>query len=840
MLHEILLSLSGHPSPLLRAAATLSPNDLSPTLSLTPSEAALLQPLATLSTLHTTIASHSNLISTSHPSVICRSVASSILSQHLHSFQQFLLQIESDILTKDSKMVGGYNIVPLTQMVGLIEGTWRRRMEFLGEVTGFMVTGMGKQQQQQQGERCTGPRLMDVLRKELQTGYEDVEVLARELLSVAEGTWLREVGAWVVYGQLPQKSDGDFFIRRVDRRAVAGVGTGETGMTAQEEEEMKWEEEWVVEEYLLPGFVTPAAAASMLFIGRSLNQIRAKAVGDYSLRGKGHLSTQLERLSKLQHPLDAASFGRAISDIRRYLSRTTLQKLLPLSKVVETLGLLRDFFLLRKGEFAMALTQQADEKIRSRWKRAENMSWEKRDKLGNVTVKEGEVAAVLSRTWAAMGNMRGEYDDAGDEEDEGVELARDLLRLTIAKRRAPSASGPAAVESGLVNIADTPFRNLLFSVPVVLTLKIPSPLDLFLTQADLQTYTAINSYLLSLRRAHIRLTDLWKITSLRRHHPAPPGPPRGSARGGRETVLLLRQRQTARSDMLRSAWATASAAIFFLGETEAYLQTEVVAGLSDGFHRWLTTGEDDYHPQSQTDLNKPAQPPAPPTGNTTTTNKNNNNEEQEAIDDDIWLNESNTSSPPPNASSFLGLHDPETLSHAHRLYLRTLVSLLLLSRPTFTDPLYELLVQIDQLVACVNRLHQVWQAADLEADVGVVDAFVDLAKEERDVQEVLREVETKVKKGIEGLVGELRRLEGRHDHEDVVLGEGGEEMEMVMREKGEYVPRRVGGLDRLLMKLDFGSWFGGGSGTGEDYGVEGEIGVDVVGGEHFWSSGWAE
>ncbi|KAK4177325.1 Spc98 family-domain-containing protein [Triangularia setosa] len=684
---------------------------------------------------------------------------------------------------------------------------------------------------------CTGPKLMDLLRRELQTGYEDVEGLARQLLSVAEGTWLREVGAWVVYGQLPQKSDGDFFIRRVDRHITAGVvETGETAATGQGgyEEETKWEEEWVVEEYLLPGFVTPAAAASMLFIGRSLNQIRAKAVGDYSLRGKGHLSTQLERLSKLRHPLDAVSFGRAVTDIRRYLSRTTLQKLLPLSKVVETLGLLRDFFLLRKGEFAMALTHQADEKIRSRWKRAENLSWEKREKLGNVTVKEGEVAAVLSRTWAAMGSMKGEYDDAGDEEDEGVELARELLRLTIAKRRVPSASGPAAVESGLVNIADTPFRNLLFSVPVVLTLKIPSPLDLFLTQADLQTYTAINSYLLSLRRAHIRLTDLWKITSLRRHHPAPPGPPRGSTRGGRETVQLLRQRQTARSYSLRNAWATASAAIFFLGETEAYLQTEVVAGLSNGFHRWLTTGEDDYHPQSQTDMNKPFTPkpahPLPPTRN------DNNNEEE---NDDIWLNESNTSSPPPhNASSSLGLHDPETLSHAHRLYLRTLVSLLLLSRATFTDPLYELLVQIDQLVACVNRLHQVWQAADLEADVGVVDAFVDLAKEEKDVQEVLREVETKVKRGIEGLIRELRRLEGRHDHEDVVLGEGGEEMEMVMREKGEYVPRRVGGLDRLLMKLDFGSWFGGAGGDHDDYGV-GE-GVDVVGGETSWPLGRAE
>ncbi|KAK4199441.1 gamma-tubulin complex component protein [Triangularia verruculosa] len=814
MLHEILLSLSGHPSPLLRAATTLSQDDLSATLNLSPSEASLLQPLAHLSSAHTTIASQSTLISASHPSVICRSVASSILSQHLRSFQQCLLQIESDILTKDSKMVGAYNIVPLTQVVSLVVGEWKRRMEFLEEVTGHMMGQQGR-------EQCTGPKLMDLLRRELQTGYEEVEGLARELLAVAEGTWLREVGAWVVYGQLPQKGDGDFFIRRADRH-TAGQGTADTGMTSQqEEEETKWEEEWVIEEYLLPGFVTPAAAASMLFIGRSLNQIRAKSVGDYSLRGKGHLSTQLERLAKLQHPLDAANFGRAIADIRRYLSRTTLQKLLPLTKVVETLGLLRDFFLLRKGEFAMALTQQADEKIRSRWKRAENLSWEKRDKMGNVTVKEGEVAAVLSRTWAAMGSMKGEYDDAGDEEDEGVELARELLRLTIAKRRVPSASGPAAVESGLATIADTPFRNLLFSVPVVLTLKIPSPLDLFLTQADLQTYTAINSYLLSLRRAHIRLTDLWKITSLRRHHPAPPGPPRGSTRGGRETVLLLRQRQTARSHILRNAWATASAAIFFLGETEAYLQTEVVAGLSDGFHRWLTTGKDDYHPQSQTDMNRPFAPKPPAQAPT------NNNNQEEANDDDIWLNESNTSSPPPNASS-LGLHDPETLSHAHRHYLRTLVSLLLLSRATFTDPLYELLVQIDQLVACVNRLHQVWQAADLEADVGVVDAFVDLAKEEKDVQEVLREVETKLKRGIEGLIAELRSLEGRHDQEDVVLGEGGEEMEMVMREKGEYVPRRVGGLGRLLMKLDFGSWFGGAGGDGA-YGI-GEGDVEVVGG----------
>ena len=34
-------------------------------------------------------------------------------------------------------------------------------------------------------------------------------------------------------------------------------------------------------------------------------------------------------------------------------------------------------------------------------------------------------------------------------------------------------------------------------------------------------------------------------------------------------------------------WTTASAAVFFLGETEAYFQTEVVEGLWRGFRAWL-------------------------------------------------------------------------------------------------------------------------------------------------------------------------------------------------------------------------------------------------------------
>jgi len=776
MLHEILLSLSGHPSPLLReAAASANVWDgrvpvSSAAKALSPPERALLASLAHISDLHIKLLSATAQIAASHRSTICRAVATAIDNVHLAAFRRKVLDVEDAVLRRDAVLVGAYNVVPLTAVVAEFT-PWTRRLEWLWGFVQFM----------QDKDAGAGPALIDRLRTELQTGYADVEETSRSLVRVAEVAWLQQVSAWILYGQLPAFGADDFFVQR----------------------SQDGEEEYICVSELLPSFVTPLTAASMLFIGRSLNRIRSRSLGDAQLQGAGHLSSQLKELSKLTYPLDSGTLSATITDIRRFLSRTTLQKLLPLSKVMDILQLLRDFFLLGRGEFAMALTQQADEKTRSRWRRAENLAYEKRDGLATVVLKEGEVSAVLSRTWAALGSMLGQH----AEEDEGMDLARDLLRLNLSKTsKSPPPS--TAVEGGLSSIASTPFHNLLLSVPVVMTIQIPPPLDLFLSQSDLQIYTAINSYLLSIRRAHIRLTDLWKTTSLRRHHPAPPAPPYGTTRAGREKTRLLRARHISRENSLRGTWATCSAAIFFLAETEAYLQTEVVAGLWDGFQRWLTTGSNDEPQRQQRCVNKPGPSRQAIKADT-----------QE--DDDIWLEAASPSSKSsipeshrtsPSLPSAQQTQDPQSLAQAHRLYLRHMVHRLLLSHQPFADALFELLVHVDRLVALVTRLQAVWTAADLETDVGVVDAFVDHEREEREVVREIRDVERRVKDGVEGCVGLLRGLEGGWTSLGSEVGGeegdvGGEEVKM--REEGEYVPRRVGGVDRLLMKLDFGSWFDG-------------------------------
>lgn len=774
MLHEILLSLSGHPSPLLRTAQASDPDAPASTL-ISPPERELLRSVAHLSELHVKLLSFGAQIAASHRSMICRAVATAVSSLHLAAFQRKVLEVEDTILRKDAGLVGAYNIVPLTAVVGEFSG-WTRRLEWLWETVQFMLV---KETRPDGTETfCTGAAIINRLRGELQTGYADIEETARSLVKVAETAWVKQVSAWILYGRLPGFGAEDFFIQQP----------------------ADGEEDFISVPDLSPSFVTSPTAASMLFIGRSLNHIRSKSSVEGGMRGMDHLSSQLRELSQLTYPLDSASFSRTVTSIRLFLSRNTLQKLLPLSRVLEMLHLLRDFFLLGRGEFAMALTQQADEKIRSRWRRADNLAHEKRDGLSGVVVKEGEVIAVLTRTWASMSSMQGHQ----VEEDEGLEMARDLLKLTLAKSKSttPARLGPAS------QIAPTPFRNLMFSVPVTLTVRVPSPLDLFLSQSDVQAYTAINSYLHSIRRAHLRLTDLWKITPLRRHHPPPPKPTQGFTKGGRARVVLLRERQARRMLAMRSAWTTCSAAIFFLAEVEGYLQVEVVAELWEGLQRWLTTGSDEHRPPEST---RPSRAPTPAPV------RDPDAMDEDDDDDDLWLAEGVKT---PRARDHAGAedkhpHDPQTLAAAHRLYLATLVRRLLLSHQDFTDPLYHLLVEVDQLVALVHRLQEIWNAIDLEEDVGVVDAFVDLEREERDIKGRINSVEDKIKGGIEGVITILRNIEG--DHEGLAWGseDAGEDAEggAGLREEGQYVPRRVGGLDRLLMKLDFGSWFNRGDGA---------------------------
>ncbi|ODA81160.1 hypothetical protein RJ55_04124 [Drechmeria coniospora] len=748
MLHEILLSLSGHPSPLLETADA----DSHARAGITPPERQLLATAGHLSDLHTKLITHTSQITSSHTSTICRAAAAAVQSVHLAAFQRKVLAVEESILKHDPNLVGAYNIVPLTAVMSEFQ-QWTRRMEWLWEAVRFIMS-----KPDDAPATCRGADLINWLCMQRQSGYQDIADASLTLIAVTETAWLKQVSAWVLYGRLPSFGTDDFFITQ-----------------SQPPEDFACVAE------RLPSFVTPATASSMLFIGKTLNHLRLMGNINSPLGGLGDISAKLQELGSLPFPLDGTNFARIITSIRLSLSETTLRKMLPVEKVAEMVQLLRAFFLLGRGEFALALTHEADEWMQNRWRRAGNLAYENDDGLRNVTVKDAEVSAVLNRTWATLGSMQAQHAD----EDEQLELARGLLRLQLTKSQPPppircgKGLGPDAVKM----LESSPFSSLLLSTPAMLFMELPWPLDMVISSSDVAIYSCINTFLLSLRRAHIRLTDLWKTTSLRRHHPTPAG----------DRAALLRERWSARSSSMRSSWTTASAAIFFLGETEAYLQTEVVEGMWEAFSAWLT-GEETRRDQRAGQPAMPVQPTARPT---------------DSDDEDMFLHDA--CSEASNQETRRPAHDPQTLSTAHTLYLRTLVNRLLLTQPMFTEPLHALLVHIDHLVSHMQRLHSIFTAIDLETDAGVVDGLVDLEREEQHVTSLLHGVGSKVKQGIEAVVDALRSLENDADfllEWDVpgALADGYEDDGSTAGER--YTPGRIGGVNRLLMKLDFGSWLG--------------------------------
>lgn len=809
MLHEILLSLSGQPSPLfaLQGEEDALSQHAFPLLS--PPEKALLASLARLSRLHARLRIHTSSISSTHPSVICRAVSTTIVTEHLGGFQKKILEVEKAILVEDSGYVGGYGIVPLSTIVGEF-APWTRRLEWLWEVARFIYPEHKSSSRSSRG--CTGAALIDRLRAESQTGYADLEEMALSLVAAAERAWMRQLSMWLLHGNLPMFGKDDFFIQE-DTSENDSSGISQFVMYADR----------------LPRFVSPHTASSILFIGKSLNHIRAKRKASPTDASTGLLTSpvalhteHIESLAALHSPISSSKLSRAINTIRLALSQSTLSKLLPLPKILEILSVLHDFMLLRNGEFASALVTHADARTYERHRRPG--PGKASGGLAGLTIKDGDLANTLAKAWTEFYALQGEEDSKDDE----LDLARDILRLSVSDQKNGEVVAPSQDAAGLdlaAEMSSVSFADLLFPTPTALSVQVQPPVDLFLSPSDIFIYSRVHSYLLGIRRAQIRLSDLWKHTSLRKSHPSPWGPPRSSTPAGQRRLKMGRERDSARIKQMRPIWATSSAALYVLSEIGSFFQGEVINGSWQHFREWIEGGP------SQTTSVTGSRP------GTASLSKPKQHEITSVVPDEtVSDNEFHQST-----QNTIPAHDPETLTVAHRRHLSSLVQSLFLTDAPFTTALRSLLTIVDRFIALVIRLENIQRNIDLETDGGVVDSLTNYAGEEREAFQELIAAQRDVKTGIQNVVARLRGIddsrsgEGRrmfelakdpNPNQNWVLsvpnanpngnapGIGVDGMESL--NACHYVPRKTAGVDQLLMKLDFGNLDeGDGIGTGD-------------------------
>lgn len=667
-------------------------------------------------------------------------MATAISSHHLDKFQRKILDVESRILKQDASTVGAYNIVPLAFVVGEFS-EWTKLMEWLWNISNFIMRPEVSQLGKSSDKTASGAELVDKLRIEAQTGYPDIEEAARYLGVVAETSWLRQLATWLLYGRLPSFGASDFFI------------------SAEDDDELSF----VINHKLLPKFVTRQTASSILFIGKSLNQIRALPSSSKVASGSGSRISELEllpthvgHLSGVTAPISSARLSEAVGGIRQSLSQNLLQYLLPREKIVEILTVLHQFFLLGRGEFPMVLIAEADQKIQSRHRAPSSKPGQG---IQGILLKEAEINNTLSRSWTVLSSLGGEDDHT----DDALDLAMDIVHLSVhtsSSSHRPGTPGRARESNTqLPTISDVVFTDLLLSVPTTLTMDLQSPLDLFMNRADLDMYSSINAYLLALRRAHLHLVQLWRQNSVRREPPAPPA----NSRSNKAILDKRRRRAEIRSREMRKVWATCTAAIFFLSESEAYLQGEVVQESFKHFLQWV------IGPQ------------------------------ESSTEDASTSSMSDADELKPSTSHEAQQHDPEALSFAHRQFLSSIAYSLLLTDHSFTKTIREFFTHVDQLVALIIRLQSIRQNLDLEEDDGVEDYLANYKQEEKDVTIELDRARRRLDSDMKSLIARLRDIDSDRVGSAPGHGMGG------TWEEGRYEPLRVGGIDTLLMKLDWSS-----------------------------------
>ena len=555
MLHEILLSLSGLDSPIWSQARGGRPSagDSGDSFNqyVSPPERAMLDTLARLHELHVKIRGATTRLSKSHESLVCRAVSSSIKEVHLVQFLSKVMEVEAAVLKKDAAFVGAYEIVPLSSVVAEF-APWTRRLEWLWS----LVQDLDPDSMPGKREICPcAASMLDLLEKETHTGYSEIEDMAVALLTVAQRTWMRATSLWILYGRLPTTGGEDFCIK-------SNPNPGSV-MDA-----------FVLVPGLSPALLTPSACHALLSAGSALSQLRtqaapgATATQSFNNSSLSLLQDHLTVLGALKYPLNPALLENALSIINNSISENALSHILPRSQVLQLLRLIWRYMLLGQGEFAVSLISHADGRVQvRRHDQRANRPVRKIGKLDDLSVNQAELSGILSKTLAELAALHGD-----DFEDDTFNLARKLLAL----RAATDESDSRQIATLL------PIRTFL-----QLILPAHSPLHIFLSAEDTKTYATINAYLLSIHRGELHLSALWKLSSQRRCHPSPVGPPSSASQSGRASLKASRARDARRNARTRGHWTCASKLLFLLNELEVYLQGEVVHNCSSHFREWL-------------------------------------------------------------------------------------------------------------------------------------------------------------------------------------------------------------------------------------------------------------
>ncbi|KAF8528023.1 gamma-tubulin ring complex protein [Hysterangium stoloniferum] len=506
MIAEILLILAGNDSSLFKDS-TIHPH-FAPLLH--PGEQETLEAIAHIAARYKRVRSFCTSSLDSQNRYIC-ALCSTISHILRDEYESLVIQTEARILQRDDTYVGSGSFVPISLVRAIFSG-WDAPFKALGHLI---------DQLEGRAEWPPGP-LIDLLLERANSGVQVVSSLFTRISVTVQKLWLTELSAFLIHGTVSPTMPF-----AVETSPSSKVSTST----------------YVLQIDAMPVCVPERTRDSILYIGRAVAIVRSARNSKQFPRT---MAIEHAKLLKEAYPRHSHHFERIISDIRVNISEWLWLNVLTREDVENAVESLANYFLLRNGEFGLALIREIE-----RLKVSRMIS--KPSSRQSSMIREQDLHLAMLR--ASLGTSA--------QSDPTLSRLRFILPCGPLRPLLPSLQPTNHVQNSQLST----FDDMLLGTPLKLTYSLPWPLDLFLTSSALSSYNTLFAFLSTVRKTHTRVLDTWVSLSnaqrARRRWT-------GTGEGGTEEDRELRER------LLRCGWGCARVMNWFLEAIMEYVCSDVV------------------------------------------------------------------------------------------------------------------------------------------------------------------------------------------------------------------------------------------------------------------------
>ncbi|KAG0276267.1 Gamma-tubulin complex component 4 [Linnemannia exigua] len=508
------------------------------------------------------------------PGLYLRAMANA-LDRKLQSYRQVIVQTEAAILSGDDNLGG---IVPLSTISGRFapfQLVFPAIAILLSDIKSAALTEVP----------YTGGRLINLLQDRSASGVPIQKEWMTEMLQGCCAVMLRQITSWVIYGQI-QDPFGEFFIVQQlesshgvgetglgSRYSMGGIGhsrvatfTGQVTMShlaglassAASSSSNKWQTGYSLDEHMIPTMIPTTLAHAMLFIGKSIatvQQAKLKPIPIPQSITQRHLDLLLplvstssgrqEIMSISDEVLNLNLLTTVIHQIRKDIANHLWVVVQVGEKVVKTLESFKRYFLLCDGEFGLGLITSLEEFKRNRLSR---MGQFITTSSSSVTIRDHDLGGLLKKA----------AHDTSAQDDEALASFEFRIVKSAQKQTEPEQ-------------------------------------DLFLTAEDIDQYSDVFAFLMTIRKAQVRLQQAWieiksltqRLTNRRRG-----GDARSYGRRIRGTEADERNAEQ-EAEMLKHIAAFRSNMVFVVDCLWTYIQMDVIGPTYDSLLENIATHESD-------------------------------------------------------------------------------------------------------------------------------------------------------------------------------------------------------------------------------------------------------